>query len=212
MAYCYASLGISRARLVVLNAYSGQNRFSVGYDSNNNHKILWVSHWFDNNEFHIYDFKSNVWRFLDVTTRKRFPWRSVSLKGNTYFTAVEKLKGQEEVKEYSLFCFDFTRERFGGRLPLPFHSGTHGSVILSTVREDKLAVLFNKFDVDETKIWVTTKIEPNAVTWSYFLKLDRKVFSGRRNVFEQNFFVDEKNKVIFLYRHRKEAQLQSLHY
>ncbi|KAG5415915.1 hypothetical protein IGI04_003482 [Brassica rapa subsp. trilocularis] len=44
-----------------------------------------------------------------------------------------------------LVCFDFTTARFGLRLPLPFHSyPKEGVVTFSNVREEQLAVLFQR--------------------------------------------------------------------
>ncbi|XP_024015010.1 putative F-box protein At5g51000 [Eutrema salsugineum] len=79
--------------------------------------------------------------------------RCVTLKGNTYFVAFAR--GEVDLG-YFLVCFDFTRERFGPRLRLPFHSCGPDSVIISTVREEQLGVLFKKAAVYMIEIWVTT--------------------------------------------------------
>ncbi|EFH42091.1 hypothetical protein ARALYDRAFT_495165, partial [Arabidopsis lyrata subsp. lyrata] len=140
--------------------------FYMGYDTNNNHKILKFSSF--HREYEIYDFKSNAWR-VDVTTDCNiYRWSTVSLKGNAYCIAHEKLK------------------RFGPRLPLPFHSCPEDAVILSTC------------DTYEMKIWITTKIEPNIVLWSNFLKVDMRLLTERFWFPYWIFFVDEKKKVAMI--------------
>ncbi|XP_019096761.1 PREDICTED: putative F-box protein At3g19560 [Camelina sativa] len=120
--------------------------------------------------------------------------RWVSVKGNTYFVAQKILGGG--MRTNFLLCFDFTKESFGRHLDLPFDSHPEYGVTLSSVREEKLAVLFKK--------WITTKIEPNAVSWSYFLKLDRTLFIGIQA--SLSFFIDEKKKIAVIYfKDRKES-------
>jgi len=45
---------------------------------------------------------------------------------------------------YFLICFDFTAERFGQVLPLPFqhHEDDNNNETLSCVKEEKLSVLY----------------------------------------------------------------------
>ncbi|AEE75763.1 unnamed protein product [Arabidopsis thaliana] len=43
------------------------------------------------------------------------------------------------------------------------------TVTLSSVREEQLEVLFQNCHTLEMEIWVTTNIEPNAMSWSKFL-------------------------------------------
>jgi len=80
----------------------------MGYDSNNNHKILWFSSMY--REYEIYDFKSDAWTVIDVITDQDhiIDNQRVSLKGNVYFIAHDILK-----EEAFLLSFDFTCERFG---------------------------------------------------------------------------------------------------
>lgn len=94
-------------------------------------------------------------------------------------------------KKLFLLCFDFTNERFGSPLHLPFHSDcVFDDIVLSTVREKQLAVLFqNRYKLE---IWITTKIEPNAVLWNKFLSLDTENIIGSNIlVIRKSFFVDE---------------------
>ncbi|EFH59448.1 predicted protein [Arabidopsis lyrata subsp. lyrata] len=162
-------------RLVVWNPYLEQtrwiqpinkfckfDRYCMGYDNNNNnHKILRFFIRFGYIEYEIYNFMSNSWSVPHTTTNwdiSPYCSRGVSLKGNTYFIAQKKM----EVEQVET-------ERFGPLLPLPFHYSIGNLVILSTVREEQLAVLFKRCGAYETKIWITTKIEPNTVSWSNFV-------------------------------------------
>ncbi|CAH8260549.1 unnamed protein product [Arabidopsis lyrata] len=231
------------SRLVVWNPYLGQTRwigprtsfhrldkYALGYNINRNHKILrfvdeciHLEHLFG---FEIYDFSSNSWRVLDIRPdwEVEFYQRGVSLKGNTYFFAHEKLGADlfapvgigsgggedvtidlQQVKDF-LLCFDFTTEKFGPRLPLPFHSIIEDTVTLSCVREEQLAVLYQQGEdsIELLEIWVTTNIEPNAVSWSKFLKVDmRPQLTGFVAVrFDHNsgsFFIDEQEKVAVVF-------------
>ncbi|XP_020871886.1 putative F-box protein At5g51000 [Arabidopsis lyrata subsp. lyrata] len=191
-------------KLVVWNPYSGQTRwiqprnddisgpviYCVGYDINNNHKILRLSYWIDNYVCEIYDFKCNSWRVLDITMEWYIRGQGVSFQKNSYFIAQGMRKVEEVTSKGCLLCFDFTRERFLG-LSLPCHCRIEDSVILSVVREEKLAVLYRRRDALEIEIWITNKIEPNEVLWSHFLKLDMVRF----HYLNGSFFVDEKKKV-----------------
>lgn len=109
-------------------------------------------------QLEIYDLSSsNSWRVLNATLVKNIEiyCSSVSAKGNTYKFARDK----EEQGYLFLVCFDFTREIFGPRLPLPFNCNPELEldVSLSSVKEERLAVLF------EGDIWITNKVEPDEV-------------------------------------------------
>ncbi|ESQ33868.1 hypothetical protein EUTSA_v10009753mg [Eutrema salsugineum] len=236
------------SRLVVWNPSLGQtrwirprtsfhrlDRYALGYDMHNrNHKVLRFLDYYHYKErkhlfgFEIYDLGSNSWRVIDV----RPDWevdshqRGVSLKGNIYFFAHEKIgvdffaplpQGtlvqdtehfQDITEDFQdfLLCFDFTTERFGQRLPLPFHSYNEETVTLSCVRDEQLAVLNQKdedrFDILE--IWVTTRIEPNAVSWSKFLSVDMRQLPGVVGTLmfyceNGSFFIDEQEKVAVVF-------------
>ena len=215
-----------KSRLVVWNPYLGQTRwieprtnfhkcvrYAFGYDKNRNHKIL---RYFDDYDIinkklsfmvEIYDLRSHSWRVFDVTSDWTIEYgaHGASLKGNTYFLAEGEVPPRDDdgtiVVEDFLICFDFTNERFGSLLPLPFHYSFQEAVTLSCVGEEQLAVLYQyqgRYTRRTFEFWMTTKIEPDAVSWSKFLKVDMtphlcylsKVVS---------FFIDEEEKVAVVF-------------
>uniref|UniRef100_A0A1J3D6L5 F-box/kelch-repeat protein n=1 Tax=Noccaea caerulescens TaxID=107243 RepID=A0A1J3D6L5_NOCCA len=221
-----------RARLVVWNPYTGQtrwiqprnsynryDRYALGYErkksySLRDYKVLRFMDDYDSRvkqritEFEIYSLDSDSWKVVHVNPDwevENFQ-RGVTLKGNTYWYAREKVSivAQGRARDISdqrdfLLCFDFTTERFGPRLPLPFHSFGN-TVTLSSVREDQLAVLYQKAGAPASytlKIWISSKVEPNAVSWNkLFLAVDMKPFTGFQFLnFGGSFFVDERKKV-----------------
>ncbi|KAF2605180.1 hypothetical protein F2Q70_00025494 [Brassica cretica] len=197
-------------RLMVWHPYLGQTRwiqpgrtpyyssdtYALGYDNNScNHKILRYIIDYGEEEFEIYDFISDTWRTLDLDVTPDWGWGwgwggeafrlTTSVKGNTYFMYYER--GDETYPDIFL-CFDFTRERFGEKLHLPWSNSTP----FSSFGEEKLAALSG------TKIWVTTKVEPNEVLWTNFLKLDLESIP---RFTRRSLFIDEEKKraVIFTY-------------
>lgn len=78
-------------------------------------------------------------------------------------------------------------------------------MILSSVGEEQIAVLFKEWGKFEMKIWVTSEIKPTTVSWSKFLEVDMRPFvTGRNHIFSESrgFFIDEKKKVVvFIGRH-----------
>ncbi|KAJ4876409.1 F-box/kelch-repeat protein [Raphanus sativus] len=189
--------------IVVWNPYLSQTRciptrcdfglndvFGFGYaNKNRNHKILRVLR----GRFirlALYDLKSDSWRVLDIEPYINLDiWESgVSLKGNTYFVA-------QQYAVDVLYCFDFTTERF--RPPLQFPKEAE-YVVLSCVRDEKLAVLYQ---LEKTmEIWITTKIEHDDVSWSMFLKVETTPLNGFPDDFSndtdaETFFIDEEKKV-----------------
>ncbi|CAA7048274.1 unnamed protein product [Microthlaspi erraticum] len=179
------------SRLLVWNPYLGKTRYvqsrknlyrqdmyALGYDNNRNHKILRFLDTFSYNVeviqayepfgFEIFNFNSNSWRVLDVTPDFYVPYyqRGVSVKGNTYFFAKEKLK----VEGY-------------------------GFKEMITEIEDFLRHLSETME-----IWVTTKIEPGAVSWSMFLKVDIRPLNGLEfDVEAGSFFIDEEKKAAVVF-------------
>ncbi|XP_010418649.1 PREDICTED: putative F-box protein At3g17620 [Camelina sativa] len=202
------------SRIVVWNMYTGQTRwicvepnfvngrklsygYALGYDKSKScsaHKILRFTdnHYPERYVTEIYEFKSNSWRVLDVTCDWFIENCGVSLKGNMYWQATSKDFG-EDVPDF-LLCFDFTEQRFGPHLPLPFESCYHDIVTLSAFVEEKLAVLFQPSNSYGMEIWVTTKIEPSAVSWSKFLAV-----VDMRPLYDGTFLIDEQKSRVMVF-------------
>ncbi|XP_013608329.1 PREDICTED: putative F-box protein At3g20030 isoform X3 [Brassica oleracea var. oleracea] len=184
---------VDRTSLVVWNPYLGQ--------------IRWIQR--PRNNYHRLD-SSDSWRVLNITPDydTTFFQRGVSLKGNAYFFATEKLRVVTE-EEYTpephkfLICFDFTIESFGPPLPLPFNLYTGDTGTLSSLRDEKLAALYQCCDMAEVEIWVTTKIEvPNALSWIPFLRIDLEPFTGFDLQFQHggaSFFIEEEKKIAVVF-------------
>ncbi|CAN8303755.1 unnamed protein product [Cochlearia groenlandica] len=140
-------------------------------DNHDHHKILRFIIRPDCVEFLIYDLNNSddhTWRAIDdfATREWTISWfhRGISLKGNTYFFA----QSRQRDTEACLVCFDFTTERFGPRLPLPCASLWYpdDTLSLSSVRDEQLVLLYQSSETLELEIWVTSKIEPGAVSWN----------------------------------------------
>ncbi|KAH0934331.1 hypothetical protein HID58_011448 [Brassica napus] len=180
--------------LVVWNPCTGQTRWilSNGYAMNHKYYLGYV------NTFEMYEFNSDSWRaFHDDSVNCGILSRGVSLKGNTYWLHSDDEDEDDDLVN-CILKFDFNTERFG-RLSLPFHNDDNDAcVVLSVVREEKLALLFQSFATyspSEMKIWVTnTKAdEAKDLLWSLFLVVDyTKVTEVRTRVI--SFLVDEENK------------------
>ncbi|KAL9829845.1 putative F-box associated interaction domain-containing protein [Arabidopsis thaliana] len=115
----------------------------------------------------------------------------------TYWCAAKRNVDVNEVFANRLICFDFTSERFGPLLPLPFSGGHIDCMTLSCVREEKLAVLLqhdesNPYELD---LWITTKIETGEVLWSKFLRVETAGFDSYVPIINGSFFIDEEKKV-----------------
>ncbi|XP_023641336.1 putative F-box protein At3g20030, partial [Capsella rubella] len=189
------------------NSYHSLDRYAIGFDNNRKHKILRFLDDPDSVcEYEIYDFSSNSWRVLDITPtcEIQFTQRGTSLKGNTYLIATEKIPWPEEeeteqiVPESVLICFDFTTESFGQFLPLPFAHYDDCTGAISSLGDEKLAALYQGLDSSEVEveIWVTSMIEPHAVSWIPFLKVDMEPHFGFDfYVSGGSFFIDEEKKV-----------------
>nr|VDD02541.1 unnamed protein product [Brassica rapa] len=200
------------SKLVVWNPYLCQSRwigprgesfnasdiYAIGYSEDKNkkrdHKIL---------------------RFVDDSYVHQ---RGASVNGNTYFFAHDRFDDIEPDADGSipvdgvedfLLCFDFTKERFGPRLPLPFHSYNEDCVTLSSFLrgddDEQLAALFGGCESDFFEIWVTLSVEPNHVSWTKFLVVETggPIFTRLNfklsTYFGGSFFVDEENKVAVVF-------------
>lgn len=73
---------------------------------------------------------------------------------------------------------------------------------LSCIRDEKLAVaaLYQPYEQSNiVEIWITIKTDPNAVSWSQFLKVNMTLLNGfpgkSRDKFDaRSFFIDEEKK------------------
>ncbi|XP_010468237.1 PREDICTED: putative F-box protein At3g17620 [Camelina sativa] len=179
-------------------------RYAIGYKNSKScrsYKILrLLSMCF---MYEVYDLNSNSWSFFDVHPYWYIQCyaRGVSLKGNTYWFARELYRYQEMAD--FLICFDFTTERFGPRLRLPFgHPASEDTVSLSSVRDEQLAVLFQTCaDNKQMEIWVTVKIEPEVVSWNkVFLRVDMQPLTRFQfRVKAGSFFIDEEKKLVVVF-------------
>ncbi|CAL9221290.1 unnamed protein product, partial [Arabidopsis halleri] len=175
------------SRFVVWNPYCGQTRwfepirrlrwhiYAIGYENSKacrSYKVLRFG------EVSSRDVLYELYYINSISQWEiEFYARGVSLKGNTYWFAQEECEESETGYHDVLLCFDFTKERFGPRISLPFHSRYGDCVTLSSVREEQLAVLFQSWDNLQMEIWITTKIEPEMASWSnkLFLAVDMEL-------------------------------------
>ncbi|KAL1197366.1 F-box protein [Cardamine amara subsp. amara] len=190
-------------RLVVWNPYWGKPKsikrrhsmctsseiFSLGYDKScGSQKVLSLFQ----NKVEIYDLSSNSWMLTDCTVEWELYYIkcSLSLKGNTYWYAKDF-----KLEEY-IICFDFTKERFGPCPPLPMSFiNKRYSPSIHAIREEMLAVLLQPWNTYELEIWVTNKIEPDALPWSKFLKINKRPIS----VMCGGFLIDEEKKLALFF-------------
>lgn len=209
--------------LAVWNPFTSQTRWICVEPTSIRHRKLWYSHAlgyelsqgkslriykilrFAGNVHEVYTLKSSdSWRVLDVSPDWDIGYdnHGVSLKGNTYWYAKVARVG-------FLLCFDFTRERFGPLLPLPFECFSEDAVILSSVGEEQqqqLAVLFQHRETFEMEVWVTTKVEPDAVSWSMFFAVDMGPLTGFRFCTGGSFIVDEENAAVVVFDEDKNVE------
>ncbi|CAA7017204.1 unnamed protein product [Microthlaspi erraticum] len=191
-----------------LRKFRTRDRYALGYDVDGNHKIM--RFWNRSppgggkEVCEIYSLSSDSWRVLKVTPDWDIGYSriGVSVKGNTYFYAGDKC--DDEVGDFLVY-FDFTREEFGPRLLLPFYSIYEELVTLSCVGDEKLAVLYYQEGMNYDgilEIWVT-RVEPDCVSWSSFLRVDLSSFPPTGVRFDEfdggSFFIDEREKVAVVF-------------
>ncbi|CAN7047230.1 unnamed protein product [Brassica oleracea var. botrytis] len=171
--------------------------FAFGYDKScSSHKIFRLSK--DDSIFihiDIYDLSSDSWKTPDVAFHRNvieYTKPGLSLKGNTYWYAYDK-----ESRDRFLHCFDFTRGRFGPRLPPPVDFGYGFNVSLSSVKEEKLALLLKPQCGTKVAVWVTEKIEPDAVSWSKLFKVE--MLQLNCGFLFGSFLIDEEKKTVVVF-------------
>ncbi|XP_010440797.1 PREDICTED: F-box protein At5g36730-like [Camelina sativa] len=212
-----------RFTLVVGNPYCGQfrsiklradpklfDRYALGYEKNDSFRNYKILRRYDKrlsifNEFDIYNFNSGSWKVFHLALDWKIPYfqLGVSLKGNTYWFAREMCIAEEgrlrtDLPSF-LICFDFTTERFGQRLRLPFDSYCdQDTVTLSSVREEQLAVLFKGKDTLRMEIRVTNKIDPGEALWNkLFLAVNLPSLTGPQYLhWARSFLIDEKKNIV----------------
>ncbi|KAJ4867729.1 F-box/kelch-repeat protein [Raphanus sativus] len=203
-----------KSRLLVWNPYLGQmnwtqqgnnfsniDKYALGYDKNRNHKILRIfSERGSYGEkivlgYEIFDLSSNTLKVRNVNADWNIDYyqRGVYLKGHAYFLAKKEDTGIGEYDNGYIISFNFTTERFGKLLPLPFETKISDELVLSCVREEQLAALHQSSAVGQAlEIWVTNKIDPCEVSWSKFLRI---TYGFRDGNLAGSFFVDEERRV-----------------
>ncbi|ESQ35927.1 hypothetical protein EUTSA_v10007777mg [Eutrema salsugineum] len=217
-----------KSKLVVWDPYSGQTRWidqprrtsyhnyvlhALGYETEKKdksfccHKILRFLDVYDLNkrrrvrEFEIYNFKTSSWKVLRVPNNFYVDSnrRGVTLKGNTYWCG--HLNTFVPDWRHILICFDFTRERFGPHMHLPFQADRRDTLAVSSGREEQLAVLLHRREASRLEIWVTSKIEPEDVSWNkLFLEMDTASLTGFQFPYNTaSFFIDQKRSVAVVF-------------
>ncbi|KAF3512346.1 hypothetical protein F2Q69_00003928 [Brassica cretica] len=128
-------------------------------------------------------------RFLRVEMR---PFRAYIIEehGNIKNVNIGKARDPGNKLVFSSYA---PTERFGQRIVLPFGACVSFSktVVLSRVRDEQLAVLHQLEDNNVMEFWITSKIEPNAASWTRFLRVEMTPF----RFVTESFYIDEEKKV-----------------
>ncbi|CAF1932023.1 unnamed protein product [Brassica napus] len=95
-----------------------------------------------------------------------------------------------------LQCFDFTREGLGPRLPISCEFFSFAS--LSSVKGEKLALLFKHQCGTKVDVLVTDKIEPGAVSWSKLFKVETLQLLCHGCMFG-SFLIDKEKKTVVVF-------------
>lgn len=86
-------------------------------------------------------------------------------------------------------------------MPLPYTYHPDYALDQFWVRDEKVAVAVEYYTSRKLQIWITTKLEPNEVSWSSFLRLDVSLINGLPYnflIYPRTFFIDEEKKVVIL--------------
>ncbi|CAH8261761.1 unnamed protein product [Arabidopsis lyrata] len=197
--HCLLLCGTKDNRLVVCNPLSCETRwiqpgksyttieiFALGYNNKSScYTILRMYRFHDDFQsrykYEVYDFTSNSWRVVGVTTGWVIPQsqnrRGMSMKGNTYWLA-------EEHGRNFLLSFDYTSETFQC-LSLPADAKTlYHYLALSVTREEQQLCMLA---IENT----------GALSWTKFLTLARSGMYYRRYFGMISFLIDQENKVVY---------------
>ncbi|XP_010422557.1 PREDICTED: putative F-box protein At3g23260 [Camelina sativa] len=179
------------------NHYKNTDFYALGYDNNKSSckkfKVLRVDRRHVrgvNNEYEIYDFTTDSWRFLGPTTNWLLPQshRGVSVKGNTYWVACYSGRPYHEF----LLNFDYSTEGFR-KLPLPHQFGS-AIKVLSVVRENQLCLCVTIST--ELHVWVTAiSTESVMVIWRRLFKVNASLHYEFSN--GVSLLTNEQNKLMF---------------
>ncbi|EOA23100.1 hypothetical protein CARUB_v10003888mg [Capsella rubella] len=169
--------------------------YAIGYNDNSPKILRFIIRQEQNLtlRYEIYDFDTDLWTIFEVTPN----WRIVchggfSLKGNTYWCAVEVQNALSVVNH--IICFDFTRERFGQLIPLPFKALGLQFASFSSIRGENMAALFQSMESLKVEIWVTTKIDGENASWSNLFTLNNMPYLDKKLICT-TFLLDEEKKV-----------------
>ncbi|KAG7578783.1 F-box domain [Arabidopsis thaliana x Arabidopsis arenosa] len=193
---------LGETRWIQLEAdYEKHTRFALGYQNNKScrcYKILRFSKsYLTPNHMDvvskIYELTSDSWRvLLDKVALNYFlleSENSVSLKGNTYWFALDD-------ETSFLLGFDFTTERFN-RFCLPSTEDLD-MMVLSVFREEKLSVSHQKFRTSKMDIWMTNIIDNEAaLSWKKSFSIEFKILSTCHYFsFCNSFLIHKEKKVV----------------
>ncbi|CAH8260761.1 unnamed protein product [Arabidopsis lyrata] len=196
-------------RLVVWNPYRGKTRwiettyrddfgfirysFALGYEKKdkNSHRSLKILRSIE-----------KILGFVGITTMK------IEHRDDT------RKDGPKSTSSSKRFHSRLTKMRIPNSMSkasLPFHSSIVDSVTLSSVRDEQLAVLFQRKGTLQMEIWITSNIEPEAASWSMlFLVVDKKTLLTYDQ--HESFFVDEEKKVVMVFAKDKETKMRNVAY
>ncbi|ESQ48242.1 hypothetical protein EUTSA_v10022064mg [Eutrema salsugineum] len=188
------------------------DKYVLGYETNTSSpsykilRVLFCQHIF---KMEIYEVNSNSWRVLDVTPDWYIRSCGVALKENTYWFGKKK---EPQFNDQALISFNYTSERFAC-LCIPVRND-YGKVQLSSIREEKLSLLYMMFHPFQIEIWVTDEIKPDSVSWSKFFTVDMMKLQGTQTFpSHMNFIIEEEQKVaMFCVVKMKKGKLTNMVY
>ncbi|XP_024015240.1 putative F-box protein At3g17620 [Eutrema salsugineum] len=95
-----------------------------------------------------------------------------------------------------------------------FVRNDYGKVQLSSIREEKLSLLYMMFHPFQIEIWVTDEIKPDSVSWSKFFTVDMMKLQGTQTFpSHMNFIIEEEQKVaMFCVVKMKKGKLTNMVY
>lgn len=185
--------------------YTGFTYLFLGYNEdrkscNKSYKVLSFDPISMMSDVVIHDLNSEVsdsCRTIDNDNHPGLPHigQSLSLKGNTYWFDIDETKMHLGI---FLNKFDFSTEKLGRRLLLPYQCREYENLSVSVVREEKLSVSIQRGITSKTEIWVTDQIdETKVVSWSKVLVLD--LSRDHQITHFGSFLLDEEKKVVMCY-------------